>query len=120
MRQHPGERLQELERVLCRVELVRAEDHDLARVRGDPVRDLVADPDAVGCLLDDRSQVERHLAALVETRSPPPSSTSTSVLCVSSSDTLKRRWKAGCSSARFTIWYDACRRPAVAAPDSPL
>ena len=37
-REHPGERLQELERVLRGVELVRAQDHDLAGVRRESCR----------------------------------------------------------------------------------
>ena len=40
--------------VLCRVELVGAEDHDLPGVGGDLVRDLLADADPVGGLADDR------------------------------------------------------------------
>ena len=63
-RQHPGERLQELEHVLRRVELVGAEDHDLAGVGGNPVHDLVADADPVGGLDHDRAEVETHLALL--------------------------------------------------------
>ncbi len=64
-RKNPRERLQELERVLCGVELVRAQDHDASGV----LRDLVRRPaapmpmrSAASC--DDRPQVERHLAAL--------------------------------------------------------
>ena len=59
---HPGERLQQLEDVLRRVELVGTEDDDLACVGGDPVDDLVADADPVGGLDDDLPQVEDDLA----------------------------------------------------------
>ena len=60
--EHPREGLQELEHVLCRVELVGAQDDDLAGVVGDPVDHLVADPDPIRGFDDDRSQVEDHLA----------------------------------------------------------
>ena len=119
-REHPRKRLQELERVLCRVELVGAEDHDLAGVGGDLVGDLIADTDAVGGLEDDRRRSSVTSPPSVETRSPPPSSTWTSVVCDSSSATRRDAGRRGCSSARLTIWYEAWRRPAVAAPDRPL
>ena len=61
-REQPRERLQELEEVLDGPELVRAEDHDLARVVRKVVGDLRADAEAVGGLEDDRPEIEDHLA----------------------------------------------------------
>ena len=58
-REHPGQGLEDVDAVLRRLELVRAQDLDLADVFGNLVCDLVAEADAICGFEDDHLQIQR-------------------------------------------------------------